>query len=84
MSVRIACCIPFCRRGTTKFPGSAEIICGPHWRLAPKALRRRLSKVRRLAKRESDPVRLQRLETLDWRLWDRIKAASTEAAMGVG
>lgn len=35
---RIPCCIPFCRRtaAAEKYPGCTEIICGKHWRLAPK------------------------------------------------
>lgn len=37
---RIACCVPFCRRGSRKFPPGTEIICGKHWRLVDRALKR--------------------------------------------
>lgn len=39
---RIPCCVPFCGRtaAADKHPGCSDIICGKHWRLAPKVSRR--------------------------------------------
>lgn len=54
---RIACCIPFCGRTAArsgKFGDCEEIICGKHYRLASATLRRRLTKVRRIAGRTFD------------------------------
>lgn len=81
---RTPCCIPFCRRGTTKFPDSPEIMCGKHYRLAPKSLRRRRTKILRALARERDPRRAQRLFDLQQRLWERAKATVTNIAMGIG
>lgn len=46
MTDRISCCIPFCRR-TTKHE-CQEWICGKHWPLVPRHMRRRDSKLVRL------------------------------------
>lgn len=49
---RIACCVPFCRRtaDASKFPGQ-EIICGPHWRSIPAAIRARRTQLKARARR---------------------------------
>ncbi len=48
---RVACCVPFCRRGSTRWPPPYELLCGDHYRLADKSLRRaRMSVRRRLVK----------------------------------
>lgn len=51
---RIPCLVPFCRRTGKRNPDDAEsveLICGPHWRLADKWLRRRFKRLERLLKR---------------------------------
>ena len=55
---RIACCIPGCRRGTTRWPPGGEIICGKCWHKAPKAMRDQQARWRRKAAalaRKGDP-----------------------------
>ena len=85
---RIPCCIPFCRRTAPrsgKYAECEEIICGPHWRAAPKALRRRFSRVRRLANRaimRGDLEKRDQAWRLDWKLWEQIKSAAVLAAGG--
>jgi hypothetical protein len=95
---RIRCCVPFCRRSapSERHPGCQEIICGKHWRLASKALRRRRSRIlRRYRARFGDraawtfpagsPDRIEavRLARLDDRLWERCKAQAIERAAGI-
>lgn len=46
---RIPCSVPGCRRGTTTFEPGTIIICGKHWRSAPKIMRDQESKWRRKA-----------------------------------
>ncbi|MFC2248798.1 hypothetical protein ACETRX_04155 [Labrys portucalensis] len=92
---RLRCCIPFCRR-TFADDGSSEVICGKHWRQAPKAWRRRHTKfLRRYRKHHGDRLYwdypagseqrrdCRRLAILVDRLWDRCKAAAIEAAGGI-
>lgn len=88
---RIACCVPFCRRTASrqKFPDADEIICGKHYRTTSGTLRRRMAKIRRTWKRDllRDPraerVKIQRLWSLDHRLWARIKKQAIELAVGL-
>jgi len=42
MTERINCLVPFCRRTAAreKYPAATQIICGKHYRLADKRLRR--------------------------------------------
>ncbi|HWF01596.1 MAG TPA: hypothetical protein VG248_17470 [Caulobacteraceae bacterium] len=69
---RIPCSIPFCRRGTTIYEPGYEIICGKHWRLADRALRRLHSRAVRLGR--------NRLAHLLWAR--RIKPQIIERAAG--
>ena len=95
--MRIACVIPGCRRGTSRFPDSDEIICGPHWRAVPAATKRRKARIRRELRRffaiaeaqgwalSNDQhrygARLYRAASLAWR---RAKAQAIQAAAGIG
>lgn len=80
---RIACCVPFCRRGTTLWP-SGEFMCGKHYRLADKELRRRRSKViRRLrlaGEMDGDTYKTDRAWRIDTKLWNKIKGQAIERA----
>lgn len=71
-SARVACCVPFCGR-TTSRPYS-EWICSNHWRLVPKRKRQLYS----LAKRRRKPESVQAF------LWSRCKVAAIQAAGGIG
>lgn len=96
---RLRCCVPFCGRTFKPEPGdsdSTEIICGKHWRQAPKAWRRRRTKLlRQYRKFHGDRAfwnypagsaqrrDCRRLDILIHRLWDRCKSAAIEAAGGL-
>lgn len=95
MNARINCVIPGCRRGTTKFPESDEIICYKHWRCLPVATKRRRRAIDKEIKRldailEKYPdftpderrqsARADRMLNLNWRL---AKRQATFAAAGI-
>lgn len=83
---RIPCCIPFCKRtgSRAKFPNCSEFMCGKHYQLGSRTLRRRRAKLRRrMLRTRGDTRDAQRLSALDWRLWDRIKAQAIERAAGI-
>jgi hypothetical protein len=57
---RDGCCITGCRRTFKGDAGDAEgrlVICGRHWRMAPKSWRRRYTLFRRIASKLTDPRR---------------------------
>lgn len=76
---RIVCCVPFCRRTTRNDKGYSEWICGKHWPLVPRHLKRRKRQAERIAKRGDRPAA--------WRLagliWQRCKREAIERAMGL-
>lgn len=78
MSLRMACQVPGCRRtrgqrkGEPPLTPTTEWICGDHWRMVPRELRRLLFTARRR--------RRQRLHALAWR---RAKRAAVERAAGI-
>lgn len=57
VTVRLACCIPHCRRtfrsdkNETPWNRGAEVICGKHYRMAPRVLIERDRRLRRLSRR---------------------------------
>ena len=75
---RIKCCVPFCRR-TTKRADFEQWICGPHWRLVPKAKRqvygRYLRRWRRYGDRAYGPAAS--------RIWSRLSREAIERAGGI-
>lgn len=96
VTVRLACCIPHCRRtfrydkGGNPWPQGHIVMCGQHWRSGPadlrarnRTLRRLLRKARRLMNAEQR-IRLE-LRLMEWenRSWDRVKDAVIERAMGI-
>lgn len=97
MSPRINCCIPGCRRGTTKLenPEDDEIICGPHWRMVPAATKRRrrliAAEMRRLEKiipadhdlSEKNLRIVVRMLRMRERSWRLIKSQALRAAAGI-
>jgi hypothetical protein len=97
-AARLRCCVPYCRRSASrdKFPNVDEIICGKHWRLAPKAWRVRKRKIERYYRRHFGdqgywnfpPGSARRLKAvqahrLDNLMWDRIKRHAIEVALGI-
>lgn len=62
MTDRISCCVPYCRRTARNDKGYGEWICGKHWPLVPRSMKRR--------RRELD----RRVEKIK-RMWDGDPAA---------
>lgn len=97
VTVRLACCIPHCRRtfrndkSETPWAQGAEVMCGKHYRMAPAALlardrrlRKLCRKVDRLAPTKENYRLNKRLVVWQWQCFARIKAAVTERAVGIG
>jgi len=76
---RLRCGVPGCRR-TFRADGCDERVCGRHWRLADRRLRRLVTKVRAKARRLGWSAQLI---ALDQRLWTKGKAQVIERAMGL-
>ena len=99
MTYRICCCIPFCRRTRKPWEGmneTSEWICGKHWPLVSKTLRRRDSLfLRRYKKRfgtnsfwcypagSPDRIEAARLARLCEMSWERCKKQAIERAAGI-
>lgn len=96
VTVRLACCIPHCRRTfrndkkLTPWPKGSLVICGKHWRTAPADLRQRDRRLRRLARKAERlmPGRKQRrMCAIVWRwhrqTWDHARTIITERALGI-
>lgn len=49
MTDRLSCCVPFCRR-TVKAGGFKEWVCGKHWPLVPRDLKRSYTLAKRRAR----------------------------------
>lgn len=87
--IRLACCVPFCRRtfknGKLGAPweDGVEIICGKHWRLGSAILRRRHSRLQRLHTRGIRGVAREKVEYLRWLCFQRIKRQAIERAAGI-
>jgi hypothetical protein len=73
VSDRIRCAVPFCRRTTARFRPPTEWICGDHWRLVPKVMRRVHG---RRYHHEHDGIACDRL-------WALVKRSAIEAAGGI-
>ena len=86
---RVNCCVPFCKRGSTKWPVPYELLCGDHYRMADKALRMKRARVRRkLAKLgEFDTMNFRclsdRAARIDGLFWSKIRRQATERALGI-
>lgn len=79
MPGRMRCCVPGCGR-TFKDEGHLEIMCGKHWRLADRRLRRLLTRVRRAARRRGWN---RQLYLLDKRIWAKARDQAIERALGL-
>lgn len=91
--VRLACCVPFCRRtfrndkNQTPWPEGSEVICGKHWRLIDRDRRRRYDKLKRLFKNKRGTLQGKLADYIHERLgreWERLKTVAIEAAAGIG
>lgn len=89
MTIRLRCCVPFCKRTRGPRKGdnppiteATEWLCGPHWQAIPASLRRRRSLILRKMRRASGE-RLQRIHTIDGRMWKRCREAAIERAGGI-
>lgn len=67
---RIACIVPFCGCGLTRFPPGCEVICQKHHALVDPALKARRRRIQRMARRR--PADAARLQILDQKLWAKI------------
>lgn len=83
---RIPCVVPGCGRTAKREDRDREIICGPHYRLVPRWMRRRYRRLRRLMERAvsmNQPELIERIYPLCLTTWEKIKARSIEVAMGI-
>lgn len=96
MTDRTPCCVPHCRRTKTLTQGGTEWICGRHWPLVPKYMRRRDSMLLRRyikrfgktafwefpagSKKRIEAARLARLLDKSWAI---IRKQAIERAMGI-
>ena len=81
MSDRTPCCIPYCNRTTDELAvRGREWICGKHWPLVPKNLKRLHARKKREAKRAADKERANRHAAMVWR---RIKKRLTDSEVGL-
>lgn len=73
---RVACCITGCRRTFKREAGDADgvrVICGRHWRMAPKSWRRRGTLFRRAMNSSRNPGRADRAAMAWDRTWERCR-----------
>lgn len=93
MTSRLPCDVPGCGNSSRKWAelGCASYICGPHWRMVPKRLKRRRRLICRLAIRRSEmrdhgdhltAVSL-RAARLEGRAWAAIVRGAIQAAAGI-
>lgn len=88
MSRPCLCLVPFCHHTTGRVDAHEEWICAKHWRLVPRWMKRRWSKIRRLWRKAGgdgkpkDP-QVVRARIAYWRWWDRIKIKAIERAVGI-
>ena len=85
MKDRIPCLVPFCRRSAPleRFSLSEEIMCGAHWRLVDRSLRRRDARLRRLLRRARNEAVEDRVYDLLSRVWSRARRQAIERAAGI-
>lgn len=81
MKGRLRCAVPFCRR--TAKPLSSEWICWKHWSAVDRTLKRRLVRLRRLARRCRSDRQYQTVRNHFDSLWERCKRQAIERAAGI-
>lgn len=85
MTDRIPCAVPFCRRtfSREKHPRATWMVCGDHWRMAPKRLRQAYSlmlrRYRRLPIEKPTPLIWRKFRQLE-RMAERVRDAAIAAA----
>jgi hypothetical protein len=78
--MRVLCSVPGCNRSREVKSELDEWLCGEHWRLVPKKMRRVLSRYIRRARRGD----YHRTNAEAWRrCWLRAKREAIEIAMGI-
>jgi len=77
--MRIACCIPFCRRTARNDKGWAEWMCCNHWRLVSKKIKR----LRAADRRKKRLNRYNHGRDLDDWLWREAKRQAVERSAGI-
>lgn len=93
MTERLPCDVPGCRNSSRKWAtlGCVSYICGPHWRMVPKRLKRRRRLICRLAIRRGEmrdngdhlSAVTQRADRIDRRAWAAIVRGAIQAAAGI-
>lgn len=78
MSLRISCCVPFCKRTKRKEEGYSEWICQKHWSLVPAGRRRAYRRIRRQLRQ-----RHEHWNARADRIWSRLKKVAIERSMGL-
>lgn len=79
---RSRCCVPFCRRTSTLFP--SEWICGEHWRLVDRDLKRvRTRLMARFKRRRKTMAAYRAWERVERATWRRMKRQAIERATGI-
>jgi len=77
------CAVPFCNHTTKadrKMGVWVEWVCGKHWRMVPRQMRRILTRLRKMQARSRDQFELQRRQQ---RIWRRCRRAAVERAAGL-
>lgn len=80
---RTSCIVPFCRRTSTVMPG--EWVCGEHWRLVDRGLKRvRTRLIRRWRRNGRWDAPDHAVDRTLNAIWRRMKRQAIERASGVG
>lgn len=83
---RIPCEVPGCGRTAKRLPeygDGIQIICGPHWRMAPAYMKARYAKIRRQVRRAKTDDDWRRAASLATAYWDSVRRRVIEIAMGI-
>lgn len=79
---RSGCCVPFCRRTSTLFRD--EWICGEHWRLVDRDLKRLRTRLLIRFKRRPQTMAVRRAWLrIEQATWRRMKRQAIERATGI-
>lgn len=83
---RIPCEVPGCGRTAHRKPeygSDIQIICGPHWRMAPRYMKDRYAKIRRAVRKARTDDDLRRASSMAAAYWDNVRRRVIEIAMGI-
>lgn len=91
MADRCHCLVPYCRRTTGKLDADDPWICGQHWKLVPRWMKRRRTRLYRLWKKAGgsdtswpeQPPKARKALRLYWAWWAKIKKTAIERAVGI-